>query len=838
MKRCRILSDAWRRVASLRGYFCWVMVLLVALAMPAAGAAQGAGTVVGEVVDAQTGQPVVGAKVTVSGSRAAALTDAQGRFTLRAVAGDQVLIVERLGYSAGERSLRLGADAATTVRIELIAQPVGVERVVVSATRNETRLADAPGSVSVVTREEMENRNLRRLDNAMNMVPGVFNERPTPVDDTHGTIVIRGIPGQRRTLIMMDGVPVNDAYNGNVRFNGLPVEQVERIEVVRGPASSLYGGQAMGGAINVVTRLPEQRRLHVNTGFGSALGSDLGLRDQRKLFVSAEERAFGRLGLMASVEYQETGGYAWNQIVKSVSTGSGVLPASGAVNTTDRTGDPRYVIGHTGNRSVTDQNVVLRAAYDISPASKLRLSFFNARHRYEHEGAVSYLRDDTGNPVFAGNVVIVDGTPKRIIVRESDFAQGTGGKDQFFYSASLQTQVAGGTLNWSAGYNDLRPRYTSLNLAATRIDGPGKTVSGPSVSRVSELQLSRPLWGRNLLTLGASMKSDRASLEEHALTNWTDLDTRGDMIYEARGGASTYAVFAQNELVLLENVTAHFGLRYDRWTTDGGMSNDVGKPGYPAEYGTRTSSFVSPRAALLYRPLPETAIRGSVGRAFRGPTVFELYRTWTLSTGRVNRANPELDPENSTSWDLGVQQEAWTGARFGATYFHNDIREMINRKVIDPMLAEFHNTGRAVTRGVELEAEQELGGWGRVFANYTRTDALVRESETSPASVGKRITFIPKDQWNAGGELSRGAVTTALYARHVGRRFSTDDNSDHVSGVHGSRDAATVLDLKSTFSPLPRAAVSVSIDNLLNREYYDFNRAPGRSFFVELSTTF
>lgn len=79
--------------------------------------------------------------------------------------------------------------------------------------------------------------------------------------DTLAGLSLRGFSEQKRTLILMDGVPLNDSYSGGVRYGGLLPENVERIEVAKGPFSSLYGGYAMGGVVNILTKMPKKRSL-------------------------------------------------------------------------------------------------------------------------------------------------------------------------------------------------------------------------------------------------------------------------------------------------------------------------------------------------------------------------------------------------------------------------------------------------------------------------------------------------------------------------------------------------------------------------------------------------
>ena len=131
--------------------------------------------------------------------------------------------------------------------------------IVVTATRTEKSIEDSPASVSVVTKKDIEKRNITSVDEALNTTAGVANQRVKGILDSAPRVTVGGIPGYQRTLVLLDGITLNNAYTGNVLWNMIFPDDVERIEVVKGPFSSLYGGYAMGGVVNIMTRMPEKR---------------------------------------------------------------------------------------------------------------------------------------------------------------------------------------------------------------------------------------------------------------------------------------------------------------------------------------------------------------------------------------------------------------------------------------------------------------------------------------------------------------------------------------------------------------------------------------------------
>jgi iron complex outermembrane recepter protein len=157
------------------------------------------------------------------------------------------------------------------------------------------------------------------------MVPGVFNRRGKGLMDTQATSTLRGFPTQQRTLIMLDGISLNDSYTGAVQFGGMATENVERIEVVKGPFSSLYGGDAMGGVVNIITKIPEKREFTLSGGFGSGLRSRQAMNDVARAYFSYGETFKGKLGILVSYGRNQSNGYANDLNAQSTRPSDGIV---------------------------------------------------------------------------------------------------------------------------------------------------------------------------------------------------------------------------------------------------------------------------------------------------------------------------------------------------------------------------------------------------------------------------------------------------------------------------------------------------------------------------------
>jgi len=225
------------------------LITLVAAALLAAAPAFAQQAVSGVLVEAGTGVPVGGARV--QAGAATAVSGDDGRWSVVLPAGAHALLVRHPGYADARAEVAVPANGP--VRISLTPRPLLMETVVATASRRLQTLGEAPVATEVVDRARIEASGATDLAGVLAMVPGIEVQGGHPV----GTgVYLQGL-GSERVLVLVDGEPVVGRISGEIDLTRLPVADVERVEVVKGPQSTLYGSEAMGGVINLITRAPE-----------------------------------------------------------------------------------------------------------------------------------------------------------------------------------------------------------------------------------------------------------------------------------------------------------------------------------------------------------------------------------------------------------------------------------------------------------------------------------------------------------------------------------------------------------------------------------------------------
>jgi iron complex outermembrane receptor protein len=251
------------------------------------------------------------------------------------------------------------ADAARAASEEPV---YSIGDVVVTATRTERSLEDVPASVTVITRDEIEKMPAQSADELLRNVAGVYVKHAVGLNTagTYNMVYMRGLGGtsEARVLVLQDGVPINDSQTGAVEWNEIPIQDIERIEVVRGPGSALYGSNAMGGVINIITRKPDKEfKTVVEGGYGSLETYKVSLRNSA---------SFGKFGYSVSGSRMDSGGYCES-------------PPESRTSTTDDKAES------------AKNNIGGKLTYDIDPTSSV--SFTGSYYHYDKTGKYTLIPD-------------------------------------------------------------------------------------------------------------------------------------------------------------------------------------------------------------------------------------------------------------------------------------------------------------------------------------------------------------------------------------------------------------------------------------------------------------
>jgi iron complex outermembrane recepter protein len=728
-------------------------------------------------------------------------------------------------------------------------EAVSLAEIVVTATRTAKPVDETPGASYVVTARDMEKRNVKSIDEAISLIPGVFQRRGKGAMDTLNAITLRGVPDAKRSLIMVDGLPINDAYTNGADVGGFAPDDLERVEVALGPGSSLYGSSAMGGVVNFVSRMPQGEEYRFKLGYGDGLGTDRASAHLKRAYLSAGNVWQNGLSLIVSAAGTQTDGYVTEDVRSSTAVPGSV---SGAMATTTTAGLRTYVIGDKGDNGYRDAQFAVRGKFKVSNTTSLNASYQRTAYHYDSENPNTYLHNAAGADVWtygSGGAT----------VRAAAFLPGQGEVVRDLFGLGAETRVGDSLLKLQAGVVNVGANWyttvSSTTASATLAGGAAATAYSQTPSRSTQLEatVTTPLLERHQLVWGAVRRDEKADTTEYDLADWRAPDSRTAKASESGGKAVTTGLFGQLEIEVTPVLRAFAGVRYDHWQASDGYAVKYGSGAFSRRFAGQSADAVSPRLGATWSLTPAAMLRASFGGAFRAPNVYELYRTWRATSGTVYASNPDLTPETMTGVDFGGDFKPWSGAELKATVYRNEFKDMIYRKTVKDDAEALRvcaqalsvgacsvgmNAGRARGQGMELSLRQKLFSEWAVFGGLAWNDTKILENALNPASVGKQFPQVPRQTATLGSDWERGAWSGSASARYVAQRYSADDNSDTVTGVPGAYDPYTVVDLKAAYRIDSKLKAALSIDNLFNREYYASYRAPGRAWFLELSGAF
>ncbi len=222
----------------------------------------------GRIVDAETNQPLANANVVLEGAETGTNSDMNGNYLITGIAaGEYKLIVSYIGYNEEVKTLSIGRNQSLEIDFNMQPTVLESEMVVVTGTRVEVARKNVPLTISVISEDEIRQSSETALLPVLSeRVPGVFvTERGVTgfgvADGAAGNITVRGVGGSPNTqvLVLIDGSPQFMGIFGHPLPDAYVASDVERIEVIRGPASILYGTSAMGGVVNIITKKQKNR---------------------------------------------------------------------------------------------------------------------------------------------------------------------------------------------------------------------------------------------------------------------------------------------------------------------------------------------------------------------------------------------------------------------------------------------------------------------------------------------------------------------------------------------------------------------------------------------------
>ena len=569
-------------------------------------------------------------------------------------------------------------------------ETIKVKEVVVSATKIEEEVEETTSSVLVIPQEKIEAEGKEFIIDVLKDIPEI-NVVQNGGAGKLSTVILRG-GSSTHTLVMIDGIKMKSTTTGYFDFANLLTDDIERIEIVKGAQSTIYGSEAMAGVINIITKRGKgELKTEVSYEGGAHNTSNSSV-------------AFS--GGTDKVDFRITGVHYETQGISAAKTG-------------------------TESDGYKSDSVSARVG--IRPSKKFELEL-SGRYSNDHSALDAFGVDDP-NYLQDGRHYVTSGKGKIYLTDEWE-------------------QV----------------------LTLSRVKDYLKYTDPDTASRNSDIitALDTVDWQHNLylteayiLTLGAEYKEEE-----------------GKNIGMFDNTVNSSAFYLNNKLKLLNNsIILNAGMRYDDHETSGHkITYRVG------------GVYNIDKAGLK--------LKGSYGTGFRAPTLNELYYKDAWSSG-----NPNLKPEKSNSWEVGIEKEiVRERATVSLTYFNQKYKDLVQWIETPPGSWQYvpQNVAESTVRGIEAGASVKITEnlTARSFYSYT---------DSEDKDTGQRLKRRPLDKLNVSLDYSRGPASVTAGYTYVSKVYE--------SSWVGNLPSYILVDLSGSYKINKNFKIFGRIDNLFDQNY-------------------
>lgn len=576
--------------------------------------------------------------------------------------------------------------------------------IIVTATKIEETLEETTSSVIVVKGEDIKKMNVQFVPDILRKIPELNLVQNGGNGEVAGVLLRGG--DSTHTLVLIDGVKVNSTTVGSFDFSGITVDDIERIEIVEGPQSTIYGSEAMAGVINIITKKGKGKpRADASFEAGS-----FGTYKPAFTFSGGDEKVDYRM----TTAYYHTGG---------------ISAAKG------------------GAEKDAYNNASISGKFGFRPSEKFELEV-SGKYYYDSADLDSFGADAL-NYVQHGNHHMLSGRAKVYLLNN--------------WEQVLTASNAGDSLR----FRDPVVSYNNADI----------------ISAINAVEWQHNLYLSKIYTVTAGAEYRKEKGE-----NKGSFDR----------SVNNRALYINNKLLLLSgDVTLNAGLRYDDHETFGGKTTY--------------------RVGAIYNVKPVALrVRASYGTGFRAPTLNELF----YSDAWGSSGNPNLKPERSSSWEIGVEKDILKDrATVSVTYFDQMYKDLIQWVEVAPWTYSPMNVAEAEVRGVEANAKLKLTDSMNIKAGYTHLDT---QNKTSGLKLERR----PGDKFNLAMGFSHKDLSLTADFIYVGGRFDDASNTRKLAPYN-------LVNLSGSYVVTKNLSIFARADNVFNKDYEEASGygTPGFSMY-------
>ncbi len=674
------------------------------------------------IVSDTNGLPVEGAKIEIASNlkKTFCKTDYQGKFSCEIKFEENFLLtVQAEGFSTIQQSIDNSQDFSKEVNLTLSPAPLS-ERVIVTANRTETRIGETAASVVSLVRQEIQTSGAPTIDDVLRQVPGFSLFRRSGSRSANPTtqgVSLRGVgaSGAGRSLVLFGEVPLNDAFGGWTQWNRIPPIAVERIEVLRGGASGLYGNNSLSGTVNIIPRETREKYAFSAEIFGGS----------QRTFSASTFFGFKK------------GDWSADFVAANFQT-RGYIPIEKRVR--------GAADNFAGSRN---SNFSARIGKDFGETAGI---FFKTSYFGEARENGTRLQNNRTHI-------------RQFIVGGNAEVQSSKFKVQ---SLNINWRFYGGTQVFDQTFSAVGVDRNSENLIRfQRV--PAQTVGFSS-------QFSTVFKENQTFVFGFEAKEVRGASNETGFFNNRATSKSGAGGRE-RTFSAFLQDFARinSKLILSGSVRYDFWRNFAALSSVRTLSTNVVNT---TVFPDRTESAFSPQGSVLFQATENLAFHFLASRSFRAPTLNELYRGFRVGNVATN-PNENLSAEKALNFETGASfnfREFYLRGNFFFTEISDPIANVTLSVTPNLITRQRQNIGKTRATGLEIEAEKRFRNFN-FSVGYLLSDSRILEFPANMQLEGLRVPLVSRHQFTFQTRYAnRKGWSFALQGRASSKQFDDDLN--------------------------------------------------------------
>jgi iron complex outermembrane receptor protein len=751
----------------------------------------------GKLVNSVTQEPISDASIVVA-TGTGTITCKDGSYKLCNLPADSVLITfSFVGFDTFNFRTSLHEGENKLPEFSLQPKAISLDELVITATRTENLILNTPVRVNMISPKMLKSAPMENIDEVLKYAPGINYSRPFGIYSTKGIVTMRGMSGkeQGRVLVLIDGVPINKSDGGTVDWNMIDMNTVQKIEITKGAGSAVYGGNAMGGIINIISKVPDSKPF-----------------------------------LNASIEYG-----TYNTIGSRVSTG-------GKINTSNKQNTWYWLANLSAKQSdgyVTQSEADVRANPYIvkSNMKEAGVNFktgYSIAGKHTIEAMVNYYNDKrgTGEKVYQPEGNTTDHDSYGMIVNYHGEIK----------SIKVISSLYGLTENYKKVNEYLKDDYTWYDVLSTRRDFGWFT------------SLTMPVGKQHLFTGGFDFKNGSVDAYDKYFTSTDIVYNKGKMSTYALFAQDEIKLLA-DKLRIIAGLRFDMASFYDgSFRIENPSMETEFMMGYQVpDMPVQNWNALSPRLSAQYKWNDNTRVYAMYSHGFRPSVLDDLCRSGRIKGG-FKIANPAVKPEYLNNYETGIDLKPTLKSTFSASVYYSRGKDfqyyVSNGETIDmgfgprPIFIRA-NISDVEMYGAEAELRYDILPSINVFGNYAYTHSTILDYHKIAGNdtidlAGKFLTDVPEHIFTIGANWNNRIVSTSLYVRYNGSMYINDQNTWDEILLSDKYPAYTTVDMKLWKAFKQHYKASINIQNLLDVKYYDSKYAvcPGRFITAEISVNF